>query len=131
MTFAELIAAPRSTIQKLFGAVSRIFNFGEERTNRGARFFKILTAYKNGQPVDSIAQQYECSRSTIHRYTRIAELAKRPKTKKVSKEDVIAIYKTGKPVANIASDLGISVSRVSQIAIDAGINRKGKRRASN
>lgn len=129
MTFAELIAAPNSTIRRLFGAIKRVFNFAEERTNRGARFFRVLAAYKNGQPVDSIARQYECSRSTIHRYTRIAGLAKRPKQKKASKEDVIAAYKTGRPIIDIGRELGISVSRVSAIATKAGINRKiGKRK---
>lgn len=131
MTFAELIVAPKSLIRNLFNSVKRVFNFAEERTNRAVRFFHVLTAYKAGQPVDSIATQYECSKTTVLRYARIAGLSKREKKRKVSKEDVIAAYKTGRMVADIAREFDISPSRVSTIATENGINRKGKRRASN
>lgn len=122
MTFVELLKAPKSFLRSLIKSVRRVFDFAEERKNRSVRFFKVLKAYRDGTPVQTIANNYQCSRGTVQRYARIAGLAKRDK-KKVPRDVIIMAYKAKTPIKEIAKRYGISQALVSKIATEAGINR--------
>lgn len=105
-------------------SVKRIFNFTQERSNRVARYIKIVKAYAKGEPVNKIAEKYGCDKSTILRYARLAGLPKRPKhLPEETKEAVIKDYKNGLPIKKIAELNGVSQAYVSTISRKAGIKR--------
>ena len=104
--------------------VKRIFNWEVERSNRLNRFIEITRSYKRGEPIDAIAKRYGCNRSNVLRYARMAELDKRPKgISNETREAVIADYRLGLPIADIAKLHGVSVAYVSATANRVGIGR--------
>ena len=122
--------APKGLLA-LLRTCKRIFNFAQERANRIARAIAITREYGRGTPVKEIEQKYQCSRSTILRYARAANLPKRPKHfHEEIKKQVLQDYKAGVPIAVIAQTHGVSQAYVSKMATEAGISRykKGKSR---
>lgn len=116
--------APKPLAQ-LIAAVWRVFTFTQERTNRLARFVKIVAAYKLGKPVKDIEAQYGCSRQTVLRYARLAGCPKRPKHfDPAVRKAVIAMYQQDKPLAEIQARLGVSQAYISKTATEEGINRR-------
>ena len=106
--------------------VRRVYTFTQERANRLTRYIIITRAYKAGQPVRDIENKYGCSRHTVLRYARMAELLKRPKHFPTEiRQAVIADYKNPNliPVAEIAKLNGVSPAYVSKIAREEGISR--------
>lgn len=116
--------APRAFFDFL-RQVKRVFTFTHERANRLVRYVKIVRAYQQGQPVRDIEDEYGCSRNTVMRYARSAELPKRPKgfDPKI-RAATIAMYKQGKPLAEIQARLGVSQAYISKTATEEGINRR-------
>lgn len=105
-------------------SIKRIFNFTQERSNRVARYIKIVKAYAKGEPVNKIAEKYGCDRSTILRYARLAQLPKRPKhLSEEIKKAVIKDYANGFPIKQIAELNGVSQAYVSTIARKNGLKR--------
>lgn len=116
-------------VRALIAKISRTFDFPTERANRLKRFIEIAIAYKAGHAVETIRDSHGCTRSTILRYARIANLPKRPKHFAVDvRTRVIRLYKARKPVAEIAARCGVSPAYVSKTATEEGINRKPQRR---
>lgn len=116
--------APKPLIAIIL-AVRRVFNFDQERSNRLARFIKVVNAYKLGMPVDKIQEQFGCSKFTVLRYARLAGLSKRergfdPKIK----SSTIEMYRDGKSLDEIQALLGVSKAYISKTAVEAGINRR-------
>lgn len=105
--------------------VKRIFTFHHERANRLVRYVEIVRDYKRGSLVQDIEGKYGCSRQTILRYARAADLPKRPKhfDPKI-RSATIALYKQGKPIAEIQARLGVSQAYISKTATEEGINRR-------
>src|SRR6185312_4699004 len=105
--------------------VTRIFTFTQERANRLVRYVEIVRAYKQGTPVQDIERKYGCSRQTVLRYARAADLPKRPKhfDPKI-RAATIALYKQGKSIAEIQARLGVSQAYISKTATEEGINRR-------
>lgn len=105
--------------------ITRVFTFYQERANRLVRFVEIVRAYKQGMPVRQIEEKYGCSRGTVLRYARSADLPKRPKCfdPKI-RSATIALYKEGKTLAEIQARLGVSQSYISRTATEEGINRR-------
>lgn len=128
--YVQTSRAPRALLNAL-NAVLRVFTFAQERSNRLARFLKIVTAYKLGKPMLDIERKYGCSRGTVLRYARLAGCPKRPKhfDPEVRKA-VIALYRQNKPLAEIEALLGVSQAYISKTATEEGINRRkfGKRK---
>ena len=126
--FATAPKLPR-VIANILAAVRRVFTFTQERTNRIARFFRVVNAYRLGKPVRDIESEYGCSRGTILRYARLAGLPKRPKgfDPKV-RSATIALYQQGAPIAQISAQLGVSQAYVSKTASEEGIKRYGSRK---
>lgn len=105
-------------------AVRKIFTFTQERSNRIVRCIAVTRAYAAGQPVKDIEEKYGCSKNTILRYARSADLPKRPRHLPPEiKEAVLADYKAGVPVASIAALHEVSPAFVSHAARKAGISR--------
>lgn len=110
--------------------IRRIFTFTQERANRLARYVVVTRAYKAGQSVSDIETKYGCSRNTVLRYARMAELPKRPKHLPADiRAAIIADYKKpgNMPVAEIARLHGVSAAYVSKVAGQEGIKRYGTR----
>ncbi|WP_334425559.1 hypothetical protein [Bradyrhizobium sp. AZCC 1620] len=109
--------------------VKRIVSFTQERANRLLRYVAITRAYRAGAPVQVIEDKYGCSRSTVLRYARLAELPKRPKHFDTDvRAAVIADYKAGKmSVAQIAAAHDVSQAYVSKTAREEGISRYAPR----
>lgn len=113
-----------STFLAFVKIIKRIYTFTEERANRLTRYVAITRAYKSGRSVESIVNKYGCSRNTVLRYARLAKLPKRPKHLPVEiKKAVIADYRLGLPVADIAKLHDVSISYVSTIAHKEGLSR--------
>jgi hypothetical protein len=116
--------APRP-LARLISAIQRVFTFTQERSNRIARFVKIVAAYKLGKPVKDIEAKYGCSRGTVLRYARLAGCPKRPKHFDPGvRKAVIALYQQNKPLAEIQALLGVSQAYISKTATEEGINRR-------
>lgn len=103
----------------------RVFTFTQERSNRLVRFITITNAYRRGQPIRDIEAKYGCSRQTVLRYARLAELPKRERGFDPNiRSAVIALYLDGKPIAQIQAQLGVSQAYISKTATEEGINRR-------
>lgn len=108
---------------------SSIFDFNVERQNRISRYVKITRAYARGKSVRDIESEFGCSKHTVLRYARMAELPRRqrgfdPEIRKKA----IALYNQERPIAEIAALLGVSQAYVSKLATKEGINRRKFRR---
>lgn len=115
--------APRS-LPALVASIKRILKFPEERANRLARYIVVTRAYMAGEDVARIAERYGCSRHTVLRYARMAGLPVRPKHFPAEiKRAVLADYRRGLPVMDIARLHDVSQGFVSNAASEAGINR--------
>lgn len=113
-----------SLLTRFLALVKRIFNWEIERSNRLNRFIEITRAYKRGERVEDIAKRYGCNRSNVLRYARMAELDKR--TRGISDETrkaVLADYRIGLLISDIAKLHGVSTAYVSMIANKSGIGR--------
>jgi hypothetical protein len=114
----------RSLITAL-SSLRGIFSFHIERSNRIARYVEIVRAYKSGEAVDVIAERHGCSRHTVLRYARLANLPPRPKHLPADVKDaVLRDYKRGMPVRRIAELHSVSEAFVSKTAREAGISRR-------
>ena len=96
-----------------------------DRARRMTRFGRIIARYDAGEPVDQIADDYECHRSTVLRNARMAGLEKRAKgfPERIRKA-VITLYKESVPIAEIAARLGVSQAYISKTATEEKINRR-------
>lgn len=131
---AEYVKNGRRTslLVRFLALVKRIFNWEVERSNRLNRFIEITRSYKRGEAVEAIARRYGCNKSNVLRYARMAELDKRPKgVSDETRKAVIADYKLGLPINDIAKLHGVSIAYVSTIANKGGFGRNphGKKRA--
>ena len=96
-----------------------------ERSRRARRTLEMIHRYSLGEPVEQIADDYECGRFTVQRYARMAGLPKRPKGfPDEIRRATISLYKQGKPIAEIQARLGVSQAYVSKTATEEGINRR-------
>lgn len=110
--------------------VRRVYTFTQERANRLTRYVIITRAYKAGKPVRDIETKYGCSRGTVLRYARMAELPKRPKHLPLEiRAAVLKDYRAGMPIADIAKLHDVSPAYVSKTANDEGIGRNPHRKA--
>ena len=104
--------------------IRRVYTFTQERANRLTRYVVITRAYKAGKPVRDIEGKYGCSRGTVLRYARMADLPKRPKHfPEEIRKGVIRDYKAKLPVADIAMLHAVSPAYVSKVAREEGISR--------
>lgn len=112
----------------VLGAVKTIFTFRQERNNRINRYVLITREYAKGTKVADIIDQQGCSRQTVLRYARLAGLEKRPKHfPDEVRKGVIADYKAGLSVAEIAMLNNVSPAYVSKVAREEGISRYAPR----
>ena len=128
---AEYVKNGRRTslLLRFLALVKRIFNWEVERSNRLNRFIEITRSYKRGERVEDIAKRYGCNRSNVLRYARMAELDKRPKgISNETRKAVIADYKLGLPIGDIAKLHGVSIAYVSTVANKSGIGRNPHRK---
>jgi hypothetical protein len=124
--YVKTAKAPRAFFI-LLQSIRRIYNFGQERANRLVRYVAIVRSYKKGTPVKTIEEKFGCSRGTVLRYARSAELPKRPKHFPIEiRKAVIADYKNGVPIAKIAQLHAVSQAYVSKMATEEGISRYAK-----
>lgn len=133
-TAADYIRTSRAPIRffAFVKQIKRIFTFTQERANRLVRYVELVRDYKQGKPVRDIETKYGCSRNTVLRYARLADLPKRPRhfDPKV-RSAVIALYKEGRPIAEISARLGVSKAYISNAASEEGINRVKFKKASH
>jgi hypothetical protein len=116
--------APKA-LRELVARVRRIITFAEEHANRPVRYIRVTAAYKLGKPVKDIVAEYGCCRGTVLRYARLAGLPKRPKHFDADvRNAVIAMYRDGRPLAEISARLGVSQAYISKTATEEGINRR-------
>lgn len=123
---AEYVKSGKRTslFLRFLALVRKIFNWEVERSNKLNRFIEITRAYKRGEKVEDISKRYSCNRSNVLRYARMAGLDKRPKgISAETRKKVLADYKLGLPIADIAKLHGVSLAYVSTIANKAGIGR--------
>lgn len=126
-TAAEYLRTKEASTSFLdaIGRIERTLTFGQERVNRVARFLEIARAYAAGVAVAEIEKQHDCSRHTVLRYARLAGLPKRPKDfGEATRLSALALYREGRPIAEIAEKLGVSQAYVSKLATAEGINRR-------
>lgn len=120
---------PFKILTDLLKRRKKIISFIVERENRPPRYVAVTKAYQEGQPIKDIEHRFGCSKTTVHRYARMAGLY-RPKESSV-RDGIIAMYQMGKPISQIAVHFGVSQALVSKYATEAGINRKSDRRRRN
>ena len=95
-----------------------------ERSLRTTRSMMIIDRYANGDPVQEIADDFECTRGTVNRLARAAGLPKRPKSFPVStRQAVIKDLKTERYYSEIAARHKVSEAYISLVAKDEGLNR--------
>ena len=122
--FIRTSKAPRSLLA-LFKSARRIISFTQERINRPVRYVAVTNAYKRGVPVRDIEAKFGCTKSTVLRYARMAELNKRDRGFDPGiRQATISMYLDGRPIAEISARLGVSQAYVSKTATEEGINRR-------
>ena len=125
-TAAEFVRTGKTSVElgRLLPG-SEIVDFEAERANRPPRFIEIAGEYRDGVPIVDIVKKYQCSRGTVMRYARLAGLSKRPKGFALDRrKQVLALYRDGRPIAEIAAVAGVSPAYVSKTAVEEGINRR-------
>lgn len=119
---------PVAGLRSVLASVRRIVTFTQERANRLVRYIAIMRAYKTGVAVRDIEEKYGCSKTTVLRYARMAELPKRPKHFPADiRRAVLDDYRRGLSVAQIAQQHAVSPAYVSKIAREEGISRYAPR----
>lgn len=112
-------------LAELIAVAANVVDFEAERANRPPRFIEVVGDYRNGVPVADIVKKYQCSKGTVLRYARMAGLPTRPKGFADNRRDlVIEMYKSNRPIAEIAAAMGVSQAYVSKTAVEEGINRR-------
>jgi len=124
---AEYVMTAKATTALLaaIASIKRIYSFTQERSNRAARYVAVLRAYRGGTPVQQMVVKYGCSRSTIIRYARMAELPKRPKhlPHEIKAAVLVDYANPALSVIQIAELNHVSPGYVSKVAREAGISR--------
>jgi DNA invertase Pin-like site-specific DNA recombinase len=116
-------------LSSMLDSVRSIITFTHERANRIARFVRIVRDYRNNVPVQTIVDEYGCSKSTVLRYARLSGQPPRPRGfERTVRTEVIRLYRANVPVAEIARQCGVSPAYVSKTATEEGISRKKNRR---
>ena len=106
--------------------IKRIVTFTQERANRLVRYVRITRDYRSGVMVRDIEARYGCSRNTVLRYARMAELPKRPKTDDPERRAKIIKMSKAMPrpsQQDIARACHCSIALVSLVEHEAGLNR--------
>lgn len=111
-------------LRRVLEANRPLIDFDYERQNRPPRFIAIVDAYARGQLVEDICTEYGCSKNTVMRYRKMANLPMRPKHGLGVADQIERLYRDGVAIAEIAGKLGCSPSLVSQTATRLGINRR-------
>lgn len=126
--FVRERTAPKPLLTVL-RSVKRIFTFAQERSNRLARFVRVVRDYRSGVMVRDIEARYGCSRNTVLRYARMANLPKRPKTDDPERRaKIIKLARQGGlSQKEIAQACACSVALVSMVEHEAGLQRYGRR----
>jgi hypothetical protein len=126
---AKYVAGKRTEpLPALVASIKRILKFPQERANRLARYVVVTRAYQKGEDVNRIASRFGCTRGTVLRYARMAELPKRPKHFAIDvRRAVIRDYKADMPVADIARLHEVSPAYVSKVAREERISRYAPR----
>jgi hypothetical protein len=129
--FVQGHKTPRS-FRALVASIEDILDFPHERANRLARYIIITRAYEKGEAVQAIIDRFGCTRGTVLRYARMADLPKRPKhfAPEVRKA-VLRDYRAKMPIAEIARLHEVSPAYVSKVAGEAGILRYAPRTAKS
>jgi len=121
----------RKLVMRLIRRARTIITFEQEHSNRIPRFVAVANEYRRGRPVGDIQAEFGCSRGTVLRYARMAELPKRPKGFDPEvRRAVLAMYEQRKPIAEISAALGVSQAYISKTATEEGINRHKFKRAA-
>ena len=95
-----------------------------ERARRTYRSLDIIRRYSLGDPVQEIADQYECGRRTVLHYARLAGLPKRPKHfPEEVRNSVIAQLKAKTPYKIIAKKYHCSEAYISKVATETKLRR--------
>jgi len=96
-----------------------------DRSRRVTRALQIISCYDSGDPIEQIADKYECHKTTVLRHARIAGLEKRAKgfSEKI-RNAVISLYKDGMSIAEISARLNVSQAYISKTATEEKINRR-------
>lgn len=115
MEAEEEVSLPRTSL-----------SMGIDRARRQVRMFEALMLYTEGKmTVFEIAEKYECSRTTVLRWARLAGLIKRKEKSAERISDILEAYKDPeRPIKEIAEQFNVSQSFVSQQASKAGIARR-------
>lgn len=126
---AEYVRSSKATKLMLAAlrAVSRIFTFAEERSNRANRFVAVVDAYKKGMPILEIESKFGCSKRTIYDYVERAGVERRSFVPSEIKEAIIRDYKNKVPVQTIADLNNVSLRYVQKVAAEAGLSRKRRK----
>lgn len=122
--FIRTRTAP-APLLRLICSTRRLISFRRERLNRPPRFVAVVNEYRRGTLVQDIENKFGCSKTTIMRYARMAEISKRERGFDPNiRRATIAMYQLGRPVAEISAALGVSQAYVSKTATDEGISRR-------
>lgn len=88
-----------------------------ERSRRATRSLEIIVKYANGDPVEDIAREYDCTRHTVLRLARHAGLPKRPKHfPEEVRAAVLKDYDDGLPYAVIVKKHKVSMAYIVKVA---------------
>lgn len=98
-----------------------------DRSRRMQRSLAIGKQYKQGVPVDVIAERFECSIHTVLRIARTLGLPKRPRTNDPQRHKKIVAYQGSIPAKEIAEQCKCSIALVSKVEHANGIKRYGPR----
>lgn len=128
-TVADYVRTGRAikALANLLRKHKSIIPFDVERDNRPPRYVAVIKAYRENLPIDEIANKFGCSKTTVHRYARMAGLY-RPR-ESTMRDGILALYQQGKPIAEIAARLGVSPALISKYANEAGIGRNPHRKS--
>lgn len=125
MTLKEIANLMReSAAPKWALAQKDVYTFARDRENRSVRFVRICLAYKRGDKVEALAEEYQCSETTIKRYARMAGLPKRPKFLPCAiRWEVENQLRLGLPIQTIADNNQVSPAYVSKLGAELGLRR--------
>jgi len=108
---------------KVLRSVAHVFNFTEERHNRVNRYVAVINAYKRGDPITKIEQDFGCTKRTIYDYIKKAGVQPRSFVAAEIREDILRDYRAKIPVKKIAELHGVSLRSVRKIVKQAGLRR--------
>ena len=97
----------------------------QQRRLNAKEVSEVVTAYRSGETVYTLAERYGCHRNTISRILKSngVKLANTP-TAQATVDEIVRLYKAGLPMTQVSREVGVSAKTVFNYLRASGIRTR-------